>query len=429
MATNASHVGPLFEGPLRDALRTRAARDSIRSIYIGNLDGELIESVISSLILDDEGIQDSSIESLTVTSSNCLNIFTFLTRYRFPRLRVLSLCCRRILSWDQLKIQAMSLTTLSLSGKGDPTKITRCQFLSTFASFPNLQELSLFGAIHADDVGGGSTSRVPLRQLKKLHLEGYYCELRSGFDWLEVPDKMDMVHLELARCGREAVLGFFEPYLRDRTQRDDRFRSGLGLRWSRGPYYISFAVGALGQLDALPTEPGHGYPFVSFGIETTDNIPEDEITGLCTNLLAVASQEHVVEFAWGSNSGALGEIDLPFAMPNVEKLFLLESVISDTFLQPDQPSHTKLLPSLRHLYLHDPILQNDDWRPLISYLAHQTSGGQGISLKIRKSRPPVPPEVVREIEGLVDEFNLSYFGDGRGMGRGLRSGRSFYQWV
>ena len=190
---------------------------------------------------------------------------------------------------------------------------------------------------------------------------------------------------------------------------------GLGFRWSRGPDYISFAVGALGQLDARSTEPGHGYPFVSSQVETTGSIPEDELKGLCTDLLAVTPQEHVVEFAWGFNSGSLREIDLPFAMPNVEKLCLLGSVISGPFLQPDQPPHTKLLPSLRHLYLHHPTLKiDDDWGPLTAYLAHQTSGGQAISLKLRKDRPPVPPEVVREIEGLVDEFDLGYFGDGRG---------------
>jgi len=70
-------------------------------------------------------------------------------------------------------------------------------------------------------------------------------------------------------------------------------------------------------------------------------------------------------------------------MLNVENLHLVGSVISDTFLQSDLLSNAKPLPSLRHLYLYHFTLQNDDdWAP------------------------PIPPEVVREIENLVDEFTL-----------------------
>ena len=78
-----------FDGPLRDALRNRAACDSIRSIHFWGLDADL-HSVISSLIVDGEDIRDSSIESLSMGSFN-LGIFDFLTRYRFPKLRNLRL--------------------------------------------------------------------------------------------------------------------------------------------------------------------------------------------------------------------------------------------------------------------------------------------------------------------------------------------------
>jgi len=80
-------------------------------------------------------------------------------------------------------------------------------------------------------------------------------------------------------------------------------------------------------------------------------------------------------------------------------------VILDMFLRPDPLSNTKLLPSLRHLRLDYFALQNnDDWRPLIAYLTHQTSGGQLMSLRLCRKRPPIPPEVAREMEGLVDKF-------------------------
>jgi len=42
---------------------------------------------------------------------------------------------------------------------------------------------------------------------------------------------------------------------------------------------------------------------------------------------------------------------------------------------------------------------------MIAYLIHQTTGGQDVSLKlIRGGSTPIPPEVVGEIEGLIDEF-------------------------
>jgi len=399
----------LFEGPLRDAVRARAACDSIRSIHFGGPDGGLLQSVVSSLTLDGEGIQDSSIESLRVDST-FLDISPFLICYRFPRLRVVSLYCPMILFWDYLKIKATSLTTLSLWSVGFPTRITRPQFISVLSSFPSLEELSLCGAMLPDDIDDGSTSRVPLRQLKDLCLVGHHDEVSKLLDWLEQPDKMDSVHLDLSQCVGEAVSEFFEPYLRDRIRRDDRFQSRLGIRLLSNPNSISFSVGTLGQRDALHMIPGHGHPSVSFAIEFGGRLPQGAIERLCTNLIAVIPGERVVEFAGGANWGVMG--DPLITMANVENLYLVGSVISDTFLQPDQPSRAKLLPSLRHLYLGDPTLRNDDdWRPLIAYLTHQTSGGQAISLTLHKRRPTIPPEAVREIQRLVDEFDLGYFGD------------------
>ena len=82
--------GISFDGPLRDALRDRVARDSIRSVHLKGCDEGLLRSVNSSLIVDGEDIRDSSIESLSMGSFN-LGISDFLARYRFPKLRVLHL--------------------------------------------------------------------------------------------------------------------------------------------------------------------------------------------------------------------------------------------------------------------------------------------------------------------------------------------------
>ena len=95
--------------------------------------------------------------------------------------------------------------------------------------------------------------------------------------------------------------------------------------------------------------------------------------------------------------------DLLATMSNMEVLSLGKPVVSDVFLCPDPLSDTKILPSLRYLSLDYPTPQNHgDWGSLITYLTHRTSGGQVISLKLSEGLIPVPPEVAREIEDLVE---------------------------
>jgi hypothetical protein len=97
-----------------------------------------------------------------------------------------------------------------------------------------------------------------------------------------------------------------------------------------------------------------------------------------------------------------------FMMPNIETLYICRAELSKGFLQPnpDGPhANRKLLPSLRSLILEDALMWNDeDWGHLTTYLAHQTSDDQIISLEMFGSSPNMPPEAVNGIEGLVKKF-------------------------
>ena len=62
----------------------------------------------------------------------------------------------------------------------------------------------------------------------------------------------------------------------------------------------------------------------------------------------------------------------------------------------------KLLSSLRRLHLEG--LYEDDWSPLLPYLAHQTSGGQKASLTISGGCHRICKDVWKEIEGSAEEF-------------------------
>lgn len=146
---------------------------------------------------------------------------------------------------------------------------------------------------------------------------------------------------------------------------------------------------------------------MSVKVEFNGRLPPGAEEKLCINLIVLTPQEHVVHFT--EEVGADAMRDLFATMPNIEDPSFIVSVVSDTFLQPHPFSHTKLLPSLRLLSLEYATRQDDDdWSPLIAYLTHQTSSGQTISLGVCGTHAPVPPEVVREIEGLVEEFNIDY---------------------
>jgi len=392
-----------FDGPLRDALRDRAACDSIRSIRLRGVDAGLIRSVISSLTLDGEDIRYSSIESLTLEPVRS-DISDFFARYRFPKLRDLQLEIAGLSSWDHLKLQATSLTALSLSST-PPDTPTTSQLLSILTSYPNLQDLSLCGAMIPHDAGDGSTSQVPLYRLKTLQLTGICYHVFRLLRRLEYPDTLDLVSLYLLECTGEGVSEFLEPYVQDRIRRNERFQGKLAMEIWRAPYSISFSVDAFGEFNIPDMLPGHSHPSLWIGTHFKDALPQGADEKLCSNLVSLAPRECVVDFSAALNTHTVK--DLLITMPNVEGLYLRESVVSDMFLQLDPPSHKKLLPSLQRLNLDYLTLpSDDDWSPLITYLIHQTSGGQAISFKLCGEHPPVPPEVVEEIESLVEEFNL-----------------------
>jgi len=99
--------------------------------------------------------------------------------------------------------------------------------------------------------------------------------------------------------------------------------------------------------------------------------------------------------------------DLPVAVLGVENLHLVGSVISDTLLQPDPLSYTKLLSS--HVTPMSGLFHfaNDGgWGPLIVYLPHQTSCGQAVPLRLCEGHAPIPSEAARKIEILVGMSNI-----------------------
>ena len=388
-----------FDGTILDVLRGRAVRDSIRSIHLDIWDTDLLRSIIASLTLDGEDIRYSSIESVMLENPD-LDISNFLVRYRFPKLWRLHLTTNiKTPTWGHLKLYATALTTLSLAIEGASPILTTPELFSILASFPMLQDLSLRGATIPRDTSDGSTLRVHLHYLKRLDLTGDCRRVFQLLRRLEYPDRLD-VSLRLRECEPEGISEFFEPYLQDRIRRDDRFKGRLGTQVKSMFGSISFGVDFVDEFDILADSKliESGHTSMTFITQFRDTLPQGAKERYFINLIALVPREHLVYLTWISPVDPRG---LLFTMPNLERLYLMLSVVSDMFLQPDSLAHTKLFPSLRHLSMMYFDLQNGDWGSLLKSLAHLTSGGQAISLRLF-GYPPIPPAVMEEIESLVE---------------------------
>jgi hypothetical protein len=220
---------------------------------------------------------------------------------------------------------------------------------------------------------------------------------------------MDHGEISLDNCTPQEVLEVIGPYIRDYLRRDARFIDRLGMYVSCTSRSITFRTSVVGVGYNGPNRPSeHDPPYGRFRVEVSQPSTYDAVEKLCFKVLAILPQESIAGFE--TRLPVTEEIVV--AMPNLETLYLHYPEISDGFLLPDPNGPNvgkKLLPSLRRLYLEDVEVEDDNWDPLVTYLAHQTSGGQAISLKIFGYWVHICSKVIKRIECLVDE--LSYLPD------------------
>jgi hypothetical protein len=406
----------IVDEPLQGTLRNRALQDTIRQIHLGGIDPNILQPIappilqliISSLTPDGEGVRHSSIESIDLRTSDgtVLDVSNFFVRYSLPKLRTLFLHgALGIPPWDRLVPHTTLLTTLSLDINGPPPQTTS-QLLSILASNPNLQELSMTRSVIPED-DDGSTFQVPMRNLRVLELAG---ELRPMFrllDRLAFAGTLDRIFLSALDSTVEDVLQISGPYLRGYFQRDHRLQNRLAVDVSANAGGLSIYIDIAEERPSW-TSHRRGSPPVEFGAVLAGITPPGVLDNLCLDLIASTPQELVSRLQLNTNSLPANRMeDLLIVMPNIETLYLSKVVLSKCFLQPkpDGPhTNTKLLPSLRYLDLGDVTLTDDGWGHLTTYLIHQTSGGQVISLHASGSSH-MCPEAMSEVVGLVEEFS------------------------
>jgi len=280
-----------LDGPIRDALRDRAACDAIRSLHLCSIKTSLATSILSTLTTDGEDVRRSSIESISLPG---VDISKFFARYRFPKLWYLDLSTGvTISSWEEFGLRTTALTTLSLTlNSAVSFAPTTPQLLSILASNPRLQTLALTMYTTLPDNGDGSTVPVSLRHLRNLALMGDFNIIFQLMSRLDHPESMSKIVLVVYRCTVEDILGTLGPYIQEYIQRDGRFRYGLGIHVISHNNTVSIGVSAASTV----TRPIPGATFATFTAMLQDELPLAAANKLCIDFVAHVPKEHVVYF-------------------------------------------------------------------------------------------------------------------------------------
>jgi len=396
----------LFDKSLQDAVRSRVRQGTVRRVRLMSDNSGILASIISSLIPDDDGGQNENVESIVCQNGGftVVDASNFFARSRLSKLRFLDLSGEiQILSWDRLASRTTLLTTLSIGIITSPLSPapTTSQLFSILTSNPNLRRLILYNAGLPDFIDG-PTFKVPLPNLKALSLMGEFRRLFGLLHQLILPGALDNIDLMGFDATVEDVLQTLGPYMRDYFRRNARFQDTLeaSTSSSSGPV-ATFITGGYGETTRLGLES----PGTSFMTDLANKPPPGVLEQLLIDLVALIPRERVEDFTAELDTKLLEE---PlFMMPNIKVLRTIGVQLSKGFLQPhpDGPhANTKLLPSLERLCLEDVVLNDDDWSHLTTYLAHQTSDDQAVSLEMVGKLPDMGPEVVDEINVLVREF-------------------------
>ena len=396
-----------LDDELRSALQDRATQDTIRRIHLsGYKAGRLLNSVISSIVAEEEETRLNSMESFIVWNmgwNHTVDVSDFFSRYHLPKLRCLRLYRCGISLWDLLESRITALTTLELSGNTPSPIPTISQLLSILSFNPLLQDLKLSysSTLHVVD-GESSFPPVPLRLLEKLHFSNCFHHVFPLLNRLELPDRMDSISLFLCKCSSSDILQTIGPYLGDRVRRRGRFTGGgLVLRATRGTHGLNICVGDANKRDDpagavqfitvnanMDTTPGkEGLERIAFDLFTS--IPRDEVGELWTTLRILRSE------------------DLRVNMCNLMHLHLDDVDLSTLFAEPEGcgPHASEDLRSLDSIWIVRPLLSGGDWSPLTNFLSHRAAIGKRISsLSIRGHRPHMDEDVVESIKCAVEVF-------------------------
>ena len=410
-------TGSKLDDELHDALQDCATRDAIRRVHLrGAYGAELLNSVISSIVIEGEETRSNSIVSFIVQNdrgSDTVDVSSFFSRYHLPKLQCLRLVGCRISSWDLLKSRTTALTTLELTNNPhldiSPVTSTLPQLVSILSSNPLLQDLVLSYDLVPHVDGGWPSPLVPLRHLKKLSLSGDFHSTFLLIGQLQLPDRLDSLDLSLGSCSSSDLSQTLGPYLRDRVRCRGRSPGGgLGLSATNDFSTFHFRIG-----DAKTRDSGGMVWFITVDAVMSRTLGREVAEQTGFNLIAHVPQRQVISLR--TNLPILRSEELCIEMCNLTRLNLDEVDLSACFAGLDihEPhKFEKLLPSLDRIILAWPTLSDDYWYPLVGFLSRRAAARKPISSVRFCGYPDIDDDAYESIRYAVKVFDL----EGSGVG-------------
>jgi len=399
---------------LRGAINGRATEDTIRSVHLKTNGSLLINDIITELTVKGEELRSNSMESLVLWnlhSTTLMDVSDFFACYRFPKLQRLELTNCIISLWDHLTSRTSILTTLKLN-LADRSYIlestpTTFQLLLILASNPTLQRVALLGSAIPDD-GGGESSRVQLHHLKELHLDGNLQRVFNLLNQLDHPRNMDSLTLALHGCDIVDVSRTIGPYIRDYLQRRDRSQDGLNLLVSCAGIYpvprITFHTGGARGIDFSAPARVELNPFVRVNVVLCRTPRREILERAALEFTTYAPRDDIVHFRM-YNKFTIG-VDTCTQFPNLRALSFYNISLSAAFPNPNLAGEGKISPSLEHIFLEDMDVDDADWSPLVTFLAHRMSSGNRLDTLVIVPPDYMRPAVMEGIRGMVRELRI-----------------------
>ena len=130
--------------------------------------------------------------------------------------------------------------------------------------------------------------------------------------------------------------------------------------------------------------------------------PEELLEEVIQDLFAYTPQEEVVYFQALGRSVAIDDLSAQF--PNLRGLHFENVPLLATFLAPGHD--WKILPSLQHIFLHRPVVEKNNWYPLVSFLSHCASPGNHLHSLVITGSYFIFPRVEKRARSFVRKFRM-----------------------
>ena len=393
-----------FDASLRDVLRDFATRDAIRRVHLRVGDSEFLSSVVSSLTVHDEEFRPNSMVSFILLNVGItpFDLSEFFACYRFPNLRHLELINFTTTRFDHLTSRTGALTTLSLNSAPPSPAPTTSELLSILVSNPTLQEVSLSVGAASKPEGNGSPSRVPLHDLKKLDLSGGVRDVIGVLNRLDHPRKMEMC-LGLYKCAIGDSSKVIGPFLRDYTGRRGKPPNGLGLFVSQCGNTICHNIGDVDVLDPSTPVWSRVAWFGSVEICLNETPPKDLVEREILDFLSYLPEDEVTYLHAFKEPVATAAISARF--PNIRALRFVETALHAIL---DRGGDREIFPSLQHVFLDRVVVDDCNWSPFTSSLAHRASSGNRLDTLEIVCSSHMCTGVVEDIRNVVRHLLIHY---------------------